>query len=198
MKLLPLFLFLFGALSCLENSAAEEFGEEWDPLPQGFMAKDTGGWIADFDHVHAVLYNPFAVIEGQHLVKGGKLHPGVAQAWTKKLSDENVAQLKSYITGKHKRSAGAFCYYPRHGFIFYGKNSEILGHIEICFSCGNYFGFPTKGLSENWDLTGLQKLFEKIDLPASKTDEEWSTFFADEETLERGPEKTLEQKPAEK
>jgi hypothetical protein len=127
------------------------------------------------------------------LVESGEVHKGVDQASTKRLTPEQVAQLTSLVTGKHKPKSGGFCGYdPHHGFIFYGKDSKILGHLEICFRCSDNRSDPPKGLSHSWDFHGLEQLVVKLGLPVFRDPKDWEKFFADRKAIkpQAGPEVT--------
>ena len=185
----------FEDLFFLEETENESFGEEFEsvPIPPGFIAEDSKQWIADFDHVEVVLYNSEVPSPGDFLVHEGKFHKGLAEAWTQRLTAEQIDVLVSAITGKHQPVGGALCYIPHHGFVFYDKDSKILGHVEICFMCGNYYSMPRKGLSRDWDLSKLGTLVRELGLPMFNSPDKWKTFFADKEMLASGPEKPNEQ-----
>lgn len=129
----------------------------------------------------------------------GKLHEGVAKAWTKRLTAGQTERLVSFITGDRGSSGiGTMCYLPHHGFIFYDKDSKIVGHLAICFMCAKYYPSPAEGLSSVWDLPGIRKLATELGLPMFPTPPGATAFFADKEKLERGPEKSAEQMKIEK
>ncbi|MFK7851752.1 MAG: hypothetical protein AB8D78_12315 [Akkermansiaceae bacterium] len=161
---------------------SEDYGPKWNEPEefQGFVAKDMDGWIKDFDYVEVVLFN-YKEDEDKRLVESGKLHKGIVRDFTKRLSDEEVTLLSKAVTGKHPSGVGGFCgFRPHHGFIFYGEDNEILGHIEICFLCSDYFYFPRQGLSWAWDLGAVGTLITRLGLPNLKNDKEWADFFSNE------------------
>lgn len=174
----------------MEMATAEAFGEDGGVR----VAKDISGWIKDFDHVEATVYNPSKENPEEPPVINGKLHAGAAKAWTKKLTPGQTDVLISCITGEHDDDGGAGCFLPHHGFIFYDKDSKILGYLCICFMCGNYHAHPEKGLSAPWDLGSIRKLATDLGLPMLNHPDEWAAFFADKAKLERGPEKAPESK----
>lgn len=165
-----------------DSSQTKQAGKS--PL-QDSIAKDISGWIGDYEYVEVVLYNSEPP-HGTPLVSSGKLNKGVAKAWTKRLSPEEVALLTTYITGKREPKDGAACYIPHHGFVFYGKDSKILGHLEICFMCERYYSLPRRGLATNWDLAGLKALVTKKGLPHFNHPDEWAAFFANKELVGKG------------
>jgi hypothetical protein len=60
---------------------------------------------------------------------------------------------------------GAFCYYPHHGFAFFAEKGIPMGHIELCFSCGNAESSPP-GLPENeWNWKEFSALLEELEVP---------------------------------
>jgi hypothetical protein len=185
MKPFPLLLFLLIAFSLPGTSSAEELGEAWGAK----SVENIGGWIKEFDHVEAVVYHPSEKNPAEPPVLDGKPSKGIAKAWTKRLTPEQTGRLVSFITGKRKSSGdAAACYLPHHGFIFYDKDSKIVGHLAICFMCGNYRPSPKEGLSHPWDLGGLSALITELGLPMFRKPDEVTAFFADKEKLERGPE----------
>ncbi len=186
MKSLPILLSILCAISGSEKLFAEDFGKGWGEK----SVENISGWIKEFDHVEAVVYNPSEKNPEEPPVLEGKLHKGVASAWTKRLTPEQTKGLISFITGKRKNSGdGSGCYLPHHGFIFYDKDSKIVGYLAICFMCGGYSSSPENGLSIPWDLAGIKKLTEELGLPTFQEGDEASDFFANRKKLERGPEK---------
>ncbi len=155
----------------------DKVGEAEGWIPQGVISNDFTKWVKDFHRVDMVVYNPNAE-RRQELVKNEKVHAGLLPKLTKALTPEEVKRLKGLVTGKHKDKGSAFCYEPHNGFLFYDKENKIVGHLEICFLCGNYESNPKNGLSEFWDLKGLEKLIRKKDVPYYETIKEWNEFFA--------------------
>lgn len=71
------------------------------------------------------------------------------------LNDNQTLKLKkSLVKTKVKIEERADCYDPRHVIVFYKENEEILGYVEICFSCIN-----TKS-SENLKFLEDKMLFQ--------------------------------------
>jgi len=80
------------------------------------------------------------------------------------LNDEQTDRLRKAVTGSHPEHSAAFCYYPHHAFVFYDRRGEIVGHIDICFSCSVYMGEP-QGFAETWDLKSISSLFGDLGIP---------------------------------
>ena len=161
-------------------SQDEDYGPKWDEPKkyQGFVAQNMDSWVKGVDHVEIVLFN-YKEDEDRRLVENGILHKGVIIEFTKRLSDKEVSLLSKFVTGKHPSRGGGFCgFRPHHGFVFYGKDDKILGHLEICFLCSDYLSRPWEGLSSSWDLNGLRSLVTDLGLPILKNDKEWDEFFA--------------------
>lgn len=113
------------------------------------------------------------------LLKGGKLHKGVINTGGTKLSKDQVLRLKKSLHSKKKREPGAFCYYPHHGFVFYDKEGKAMGHIELCFQCGNVASSP-KGLPEvEWDWKEIRKILTELKLPILKDNKAYTKLFED-------------------
>ncbi len=167
----------------ISSDEPEYFGENWG---QGFIAKDMSGWITDFEYVEVVVYDSMPPNKESPVV-AEKLNDSVAKAWTKRLTPEEVTLLTTFITGKREDDGSSGCDYdPHHGFVFYGKDSKILGYIEICFMCRSYRWSPQGELSSHWDLEGLSALVAKKGLPTFKHPDEWAKFFADKELVKKG------------
>jgi hypothetical protein len=175
-------------------SSNEDFGPKWDELAeyQGFVAQNMDSWIKGFDRVEIVLFN-YKEDEARRLVEDGSLHKGVIREYTKRLSNEEVSLLSKIVTGKHPSRGGGFCgFRPHHGFIFYGKDDKVLGHLEICFLCSDYLSRPWEGLSSNWDLNGLRTLVTSLGLPILKDDEDWDKFFASNQKKQKSNKPALD------
>jgi hypothetical protein len=153
-------------------------------LPQGFVSNDFASWIPQFKRVEVVVYD-HSVEEGRPLVDSGRVHPGVVQKVTAGLSDDEVERLKKLVTGKHRPRLPAWCYEPHHGFIFYDGEGNVVGHIEICFSCRNYRSDPPRGLSADFDLDGLKDLILAKGLPVLDNADAWEAYFAKNQRIEQ-------------
>lgn len=163
-----------------QSEATEDYGPQWDePAPQKVVAKSLTEWIKAIEYVEAVVYDNRVEPE-VWLVQSGKIHRGVVDSLTKRLTPQQIARLESQLTGTHAPQPGGFCGYdPHHGFIFYGKDARILGHIEICFLCTSGFHNPPNGLSSNWGFEGIEKLVVELGLPTFNKRERWAAFFAE-------------------
>ena len=170
------------------SSEGLDFGKPWpdgSEPPPGTVVEDATGWIRDFSYVEAVVYD-FSAAPDRFLHHEGKLHPGLAPAWTRKLTEQQVTSLLKCLTGEHKGSLGGFCYEPHHGFIFRKKDGTIAGHFEVCLLCRGSFRDPQEGLSTYPDYLGIDALLEELNLPRFATWEEWKEFFADEKQVASG------------
>ncbi len=145
-------------------------------LSQGVVAQDWSVWLPEFSHVDLVICD-YQVSDPQPLVVNGRLHPGILENRVIRLSAKEVSNLESLVTGKHSPTLGALCYIPRHGFIFYGEKGEIVGHLEICFSCFLHRSYPKEGLSQYWDWLGLLKFIRQKEIPANLSEKDWNRFF---------------------
>lgn len=55
-----------------------------------------------------------------------------------KISKKQISKLKKgLIKSPNKIEERADCYMPRHTIFFYDEKDEILGFVELCFSCMN-------------------------------------------------------------
>ena len=142
------------------------------------VADVSAGWLPrEIGEVRAFVYDYTQNKRSVSLLKGGKLHPGVINDGGAKLSEAQVERLKGAIRSSEERVPGAFCYLPHHGFVFYDKEGKPMGHIELCFQCGNVASSP-KGLPERqWDWDELRKLLGELKVPILKKDEEYTQLF---------------------
>lgn len=186
-----LFMFVFGLCGSsglvfseevVQIEDSEDYGLKWgeEPLVQGFIAKDLKSWVGDFKYVELVLFD-YGADPGKPLVYEGEVHKGLSKKWTKRLNAKETERLEDLVTGRKEpeRSLnGGFCHEPHHGFIFYGKNDEILGFIEVCFMCHSVISDPYEGLSSPWDFAGIRSFIEDMGLPTAGNRETWAEFFA--------------------
>jgi hypothetical protein len=81
------------------------------------------------------------------------------------LNDQQVATLKSAVTGSHPEMQSARCFYPHHAFVFYGSRGGVTGLIEVCFLCQGWQ--PTVGFADHCDLNALETLVQDLEMPLS-------------------------------
>lgn len=136
------------------------------------------GWLPrEIHEVRAYVYDYTQEKRNLSLLKQGKLHNGIINDGGAKLSDEQIERLKGALRSSEERKPGAFCYMPHHGFVFYDKESKPMGHIELCFQCGNVASSP-KGLPKTeWDWKEIRKLLEELKVPILKTDEDYTKLY---------------------
>ncbi|MFC0019499.1 hypothetical protein, partial [Roseibacillus persicicus] len=163
------------ALEATDFGSSEEIAAY---ASKGKVSNNITDWLRGISYVELVLYD-HTMDSGAPLVKDGKLHKGLKKEWTKRLSKEEVQKITRALTGEHKWQGGALCYEPHHGFVFYDGKGIILGHVEICFMCGNYYSYPKDGLSQYWDLEALKNIVSGHELPLFNTPREWERFYAE-------------------
>lgn len=187
MKLLAIMLLLLSQMVLFSNAEENKEVEleinvdlsdlKFDPIPpDDQISKDIKGWVQEFEYISLVLYN-YSVDSKRSLFQDGKFHKGVKGQFSKKLTENEATVVVNAITGKHLWKGGALCYMPHHGFVFYNKKDEVVGHIEICFMCGRHKSFPSKGLSLYWDLDSMRKLIKSKGIPVYDTTKEWENYF---------------------
>ena len=114
------------------------------------------GWLpSEIHEVRAYLYDYTQEKNNLSLLNDGRLHSGVINTGGAKLSDEQVERLKDALRSDRDRVAGAFCYAPHHGFVFYDKAGVAMGHIELGFQCRNVDSSPKGLLKKEWDWEAL-------------------------------------------
>ena len=175
-----------------ENQSDEDFAvldaaRSLKTIEQGHVAVDLSEWIPGFSTVEIVLYN--GRVEPGPLIRDGKINPGVAQSWTRKLSKKQVEKLISAITGKHQPKPDPLCFVPHHGFIFRDASLKIVGSLEVCTLCESHRYYPYKptGLSLYWDVVALKALIEELGMPTFRSIADGDAFFADKDKLNKGP-----------
>lgn len=139
-------------------------------------------WLPrEIHEVRAYVYDYTQEDENLSLLKNGKLHKGIINDGGSKLSEDQVARLKDAIRSSKERIPGAFCYMPHHGFVFFDKDGKAMGHIELCFQCGNVASSP-KGLPEReWNWNELGTLLEELKIPILKEDKEYTQLYSEKE-----------------
>jgi hypothetical protein len=58
------------------------------------------------------------------------------------LDDSQIKKLKKGLSSCEPVYIISDCYLPRHAIIFYDKNDNIFGFIELCFDCNGYISSP--------------------------------------------------------
>lgn len=141
------------------------------------------GWLPrEIHEVRAYVYDYTQEKGNDALLKNGKIHSGVINAGGAKLSAMQVERLKNALRSQKERVPGAFCYLPHHGFVFYDKDGKAMGHIELCFQCGNVSSSP-KGLPKNeWDWKEIRRLLEELEVPILKQDKDYTKLYHEEKT----------------
>ena len=110
------------------------------------------------------------------LLKDGKLHKGVINTGGAKLSKEQVERLMKAM--KHdEHTKAAKCHWPHHGFVFYDKKGVAMGHLQLCFQCGTRESSPHGAPITNIDWKVMRKLFEELDVPVLKKNEDYTKLF---------------------
>jgi len=68
-----------------------------------------------------------------------ELNPTVLDSFTVELDSVSLIQLKQALTYETTyESIGSDCFNPHHGIVMKDKSDNPVGHISICFQCGNY------------------------------------------------------------
>ena len=142
-------------------------------------------WLPrEIHEVRAYVYDYTQEKGNEALLKAERLHRGIINKGGAKLSDEQVERLKNALRSSKERVPGAFCYLPHHGFVFYDKKGSAMGHIELCFQCGNVDSSP-KGLPEReWDWKEMRKLLQELKVPIFNKDEDYTKLYQTKQNRE--------------
>ena len=138
----------------------------------------------DIHEVKAYVYDYTQEEDNKTLLKNGLLHKGIINKEGAKLNDEQVKRLIKAISTKQKEQGAMLCYMPHHGFVFYNKQGKAIGHIELCFQCGNVDSSPKKLKARPWNWVELQKLLEEAKLPIFKKDEDYTKLYVTKQKIE--------------
>ena len=146
----------------------------------GSLLPANAGWLPrEIQDIRAYVYDYTQEKGNSMLLKDARLHKGVINVGGTKLSDNQVKRLKNAMRSSKERVPGAFCYHPHHGFVFYDKKGRAMGHIELCFQCGNVDSSP-KGLSKvEWDWKVMRKLLEELKIPILKKDADYTKLYTE-------------------
>lgn len=148
-----------------------------------------GGWLPrEIHEVRAYVYDHTQELDNDALLKGGKIHAGVINSGGARLSDEQIERLKNALRSQEERNPGAFCYLPHHGFVFYDKDGQAMGHIELCFQCGNVASSP-KGLpNTEWNWKEIRRLLVELEIPILKEDKDYTKLYHEQKSKREQPE----------
>ena len=98
-------------------------------------------------------------------------------------NQEIIKKLKkSIVKSSNKIEERANCYDPRHTIVFYNENNDIIGFVELCFSCmnskssNNFTGLKDKmlyqeKLFQEFGITYFEDTKEENDAYWKKTEE---------------------------
>ena len=137
--------------------------------------------IQDIQEVRAFVYDYTQDKNSKLLLKNNKLHKGVINDPGIKLSIQQIKRLKTALRTSKKEGPMARCYMPHHGFIFYNTQGKAIGHIELCFQCGNKDSTPKSLSAHPWDWAELKKILEELKIPILKKDKDYTKLFKDEQ-----------------
>lgn len=104
-----------------------------------------------------------------------KISEFVVDSFTRKLSVQEIDTVFK-ILEIPDQNIGAECFWPRHAIIFFDKEKNMLGHLSICFSCGNFLfsenlKFSSLGLKE------LKTFFNEQNIPTPHDTEEYWKYI---------------------
>jgi hypothetical protein len=157
MKLFVGFLFLF--------AVAMEACANW--LPR------------EIHEVRAYVYDCSQEENNVTLLSQGRLHKGVINESGARLSVEQVERLKNALRSSEKRGPSALCYFPHHGFIFFDKEGNAMGHIELCFKCGNVRSSP-EGLPDvQWNWKEIREILGELKIPILESMEGYTKLYTE-------------------
>ncbi len=93
-----------------------------------------------------------------------KLAKGVTDDKGAALTPDEIKSLRAAVTGKHPAYSQAFCYSPRHAFVFYDAEGKPTAFVEVCLECMGHRIEPD-GASEKIDLVALAAILDAHKLP---------------------------------
>jgi len=131
----------------------------------------------EIHEVRAYVYDYSQEKSNKALLKNGKFHKGIINKDGAKLSNIQIKRLIKALSTDKEDQYGALCYMPHHGFVFYNKQGKAIGHIELCFQCGNVDSSPKKLAAREWDWVEMKKLLEEVKIPILKKDEDYTKLY---------------------
>ena len=138
----------------------------------------------EIHEVRAYVYDYTQEKSNKTLLKNGKLHKGIINQGGAKLSGVQIKRLIKALSTNKEDQFGALCYMPHHGFVFYNKQGKAIGHIELCFQCGNVDSSPKKLAAREWDWEEMKKLLEEVKMPILKKDEDYTKLYVAKQNKE--------------
>jgi hypothetical protein len=86
------------------------------------------------------------------------------------LTRDEIALLRRSITYSATSQPVAMCCFPRHAFVFFGKDHRVLGQLQVCFQCGCARIFPAPAHDERlkylvWDEKAFASIVRAHHLP---------------------------------
>lgn len=145
-----------------------------------FETKDTKSIVEQFDSIRLISYSTARVYENKLIINDSSVTiSGVKFIDDLFLRPDQKNEIIDIIqTHTSNECMNADCYDPRHLLLFY-KDKKIIGHYEICVSCG------ASMKSENIDLVplcnetanNLIKMFERLKLKNNGIEGENYQYF---------------------
>ncbi len=145
----------------------------------------TGFSPKNIHEVRAYVYDYTQEQDNIMLLKDGKLHKGVINTKGANLNEEQIKRLLNALDSKADKRISARCYMPHHGFVFYDKQDKAIGHIELCFQCGNADSSPRKLMKKRWDWGVLSKLLMELEVPIFNENPEYTKLFKEKQKLNK-------------
>ena len=167
-RLLPIVLLSGSCLLCGCSKAPltdEQYLAKWrDAESQQDISHNGGTWHFDFETVRLFRINWDDQYTMRHILDGGELNDTRVPDEGITLTDAQVEQLESAVTGSHTDVGIGLCIYPHHAFVFYDADDQIIGSIDVCFLCESFHAKP-KGYARNWDLLSIAELIHDTGMP---------------------------------
>jgi len=131
-----------------------------------FCAPAAPSWPrVSFSQVRAYSYNAKGA-GSLPIIKDGRLNATVINTNGAPLATNQVRQLLAAITGEHSSHLIAYCFYPRHAFVFYDSDKRAVAQVEVCFECLEKKARP-EGTASYFDWCALADLCRELKLPNS-------------------------------
>lgn len=122
---------------------------------------------------------PSAKHYDKRLIKDRVMHIGVIGEGKVLTKDQSLTLFKA-LRANRKPGVSADCYMPHHGFVFYDKDNAIIGHIELCFQCGNsYSSVKSIPNGNTWDWKEIATLLKQLEIPMLKKNSEYTKLYTE-------------------
>ena len=126
--------------------------------------------------VLAVTYDYTQPDEGELVIVGKRMHKGVFEV-SQPLTKAQRAKLTKALTQARELVPPAKCFDPHHGFVFYDKEDNIIGHLSICLKCATSEASAQLKVGRLFDWKGLEAILREVKMPVLKGNKAYTEAY---------------------